>query len=338
MGEVIDDANRDGHRAYPWLFSWLVENFHVGFVWNRGDRGVDYWFPQGITGTADAYDSGQLGGRKIVLVSWYYKEGVSSIDKGVRVSFAEVTDISDVDYRHSLLVDPYWRDGYPDFKAVPIHAGGIVWYDPYLYVADTHGGLRVFDMNHIFKVATDSDRIGRSSTGQYHAYRYKYVIPQIGTYRACTNNMKFSFVSLDRSSSPHSLISGEYEKKSIQGKLLRWPLDEMTSRLEESPSGDIRPTEAYVSSRRRMQGALAWEDEYWLSCSSQRELIPGLPFRVGSLYRTGVGTPSEECVWIDGPEDLHYAPQSGNLWSLTEHIGKRLVFALKPENCPSFLW
>ena len=50
-GQVAADGNRRGKRVRK---ARGVRKLHVAFEWNRGDDACPYWYPQGITGTADA--------------------------------------------------------------------------------------------------------------------------------------------------------------------------------------------------------------------------------------------------------------------------------------------
>ena len=56
----------------------------------------------------------------------------------------------------------------------------------YLYVAETDGGLRVFDMRHLLKVPNPDDALG-----------YAFVLPQVGLYKT-EPGLRFSFVAPDR--------------------------------------------------------------------------------------------------------------------------------------------
>src|SRR5688500_8178974 len=47
----------------------------ASFKWNDGDNGVDYWIPQGITGSAAAQEDGIVGGHRSLVVSWYGPNG-----------------------------------------------------------------------------------------------------------------------------------------------------------------------------------------------------------------------------------------------------------------------
>jgi hypothetical protein len=75
-----------------------------------------------------------------------------------------------------MLVEPSADD---NFKEVPVHAGGIVWYGDALYVVDTDNGLRVFNVSNIWAVGA-GDGVGKdATTGKYSANNYAYVLPQI---------------------------------------------------------------------------------------------------------------------------------------------------------------
>lgn len=160
--QVLADANRDlqkGVVTSPMSERWL---------WNSGDESTTKWIPQGMTSSGDALGAGTYEDKDVWLVSWYQKEGGSN----VRVSFV---DRATHKYRHVMLVEPSTAD---NFKSVPIHAGGIAWYGNTLYVVDTNHGLRVFDMDNIWKVES-GDGIGKISGGGYSAANYAYVLPQM---------------------------------------------------------------------------------------------------------------------------------------------------------------
>ncbi len=323
LDDVLDNLNRTAIKVSKVTGT---ECFHTGYTWNSGDQGVTYWYPQGITGSGDATNGGDWNGRKVNIVSWYHKpenDSAGSPNKGVRLSVADVTSMGDIHYRLVLLVKPVMKNGIPDFEAVPVHAGGIVWYANYLYVADTSKGFRVFDMNRILKVQTggDKDLIGKVSeqTG-YVAHNYLYVIPQVTRYRLCAKSCcaRFSYVSLDRSTSPHSLLAGEYTAGAPSGRVHRWPLDEATGQMLLT-GGRVQATEAHYPGVENMQGGFSWQGHYFLSCSGgDRGLYIGKP-----------GQAVQKRSWPNGPEDLTYAPATDNLWSLTEHPGSRYVFAVK---------
>lgn len=162
VADVLDSSNRA-----------LVKKSNSGgtselWAWNSGDESTAKWYPQGISSSGDALKAGKWESKEAWLVSWYQATG----DKNVRISFV---DRATHKYRHVLLVEPSASD---NFKSVPIHAGGITWYGNYLYVADTKDGLRVFDLDNIWKVDL-GDGVGKQSNGKYTADDYEYVIPQV---------------------------------------------------------------------------------------------------------------------------------------------------------------
>jgi hypothetical protein len=159
------------------------------------DMGTPKWMPQGITGSSDALEVGRWEGRNVWLVSWYDD---TDGEKSVRITFI---DCDTMTYRHVLLVVPNTPElftGHPyppepatDFKRLPIHAGGIVWYGNTLWVVDTNRGIRVFDLTNIWQVETGAG-VGKMANGLFSAQDYRYVIPQI---RCVIPPLFFSFFS-----------------------------------------------------------------------------------------------------------------------------------------------
>lgn len=177
-----------------------------GFKWNSGDEQTKEWRPQGITGFTRA-------GRRFVLVTWYGVDpgtisGINNQHKGVRVSLVDITNMSDIKYRHILLVQEkanqsnseLWSasNSYTQlgtFIPVTIHAGGIACYGTKVYVASTSLGIRVFDLTKMVSAAGDEGetRCGSESDGTLKAFNYAYVLPQIGYYKI-TNAKPFSCI------------------------------------------------------------------------------------------------------------------------------------------------
>lgn len=330
---VLDDLDRAGvvtDESNKELAS--LEHMRHAFTWDSADSKTPEWMPQGVSGSADAFDDGKLDERRVVAVSWYHKPEESAdpgVNKGVRVSFVDVTDIDEgvVPYRHVLLVEPFEDGGGPDFRAVKIHAGGIAWAGRYLYVADTVRGLRVFDTARVFAVDGDADDIGRGGAGKYSAYGYGYVMPQVGAYYldegSCST--KFSFVSLDQTSYPRALVTGEYHDWDLAGRLMRWAVDDRGLLVTDEETLSTHPLEAYFAQEDGVQGAITINDEWWLSCSGQVKGGHGL------LYRRAVEAAVSEHGWVFGPEDLMFSPSEGLLWSASEFSGRRFVFSIDTE-------
>jgi hypothetical protein len=294
-----------------------VANVAQAFRWNDEDDDGTTWVPQGLTGTADASADGKVGGRKLVLVSWYHDT------KGVRVSVVDIADPKNPVYRHILLVEPIAGDPV-NFKPILIHAGGMAWVGDYLYVVHTGAGFRVFDTRKLMQVNTDVDTIGWDANAKvYRGGLYKFILPQVGAYldkSPC--NPLFSSVTLDRTSDPPSLVSSEYCNgtdacaEQYSGRLFRWPLDLASGKLM---GPDLWPDHAYYMGQSHIQGSLAADGDFYLSSSRPAGAA-------GELYHLPGGGKSVTRTWVDTPEDLMH---DGKLiWSLSEGTGKRVVFAV----------
>lgn len=337
------DLNRTGTKPDAALASDLgsVVGYMGAFEWESGDQNVSYWIPQGLAG-------GSAGAKDFVVVSWHYDSAniaddpnppVSGSDKGVRVSFADLGSIGgNVPYRHLLLVEPDAQSG---FKSVNIHAGGMAWTGNYLYVADTSRGVRVFDISKLFAVSTSaacSSRVGANGN-ELCAYGYAYVLPQVGGYyfpmglaSACRPN--FSFLSLDGTSTPPSLISGEYDNDPVNGiysRLFRWPLDEATHKPAVGPGGSVRASGAWYAGNRNLQGATSIGGKFFLNATRYSgALFTGAQDQASKVYQASQG----QWGWM--PEGIYYEAKKDWLWINTEgHANMpRIVYAVKAGQIP----
>lgn len=298
--------------------------------WEAEDDDSTAWIPQGITGSADARPTGLVDGRRIVVASWYYTPPAgSTYEKGVRLAFVDVTDPAAPTYRFVLLVEPKGTPQAPTFAPVVIHAGGIVWFGNRLYVVETGKGFRVFDVSRAMRVATDVDEIGCAS-GICRAGLYKYVLPQVGGYTSSSAcSPLFSYVSLDRSTTPPSLLSGEYCSTTacsgpLAGRAYRWPLDPATGLLHDGKSW---PSEAFLLGQTQVQGAASRNGLFFLSSSAPAG-------GGGALYRVKVGK-SATSKYLDAPEDLMVDEANGLLWGLSEAPGARVIAGVKLSSYPS---
>lgn len=338
MSTVANDANRTAARCSD---SPSVSYRRAYFCWNSGDQSTSAWYPQGITTSSDAYGEGTYEGKRLLITSWYDHDG--GIDKGARISVVDLdSGTSRPEYRHVLLVEPERVNGRATFRPITIHAGGIAWYGNQLYVVDTSGGFRVFDLDHLWRVSTgNSSRVGRQSDGSYHAFNYKYVLPQTATFTDYTvggyAQIRHSSVSLDRSSVPDSLIVTEYESpRSIdngaQVRTIRIPIDHRDRYLEPASDGVIKATEAYRVNLESVQGSTAIDGKFYYA---QSDGSSGSENSDGDLYT--FAAPSGSLVrhgnaLTMGPEDLSYDPIRDHLWTLGEYPGYRWVYATDASN------
>ncbi|MDQ3095109.1 MAG: hypothetical protein M3Q82_03985 [Actinomycetota bacterium] len=287
-----------------------------GFRWDDDDFVDAQWWPQGITTSADASDTDDIHGRRVVVVAWYAKR-VNGFTQGVRLSFVDITDESAPRYRHVLLVEPrrHRLTRKVSMRPVAVHAGGIVWYGPSMLVADTRGGLRTFEIDDICRVDGADGWRG-----------YRYVLPQRTSYRAVNDRgflpFKFSFVSLDRTGEAHQLIAGEYGREGTKPRVVRFKFDAARAALAME-GGAARPLEILLDQLPHMQGATVVGGTYYVS-TSRGSRTPG------SLW---VGRPGEEVrecrgVLAIGPEDLTYWPQRDELWNCSEYPNHRFVYGV----------
>jgi hypothetical protein len=305
VSAVLGDANRPttGIAGSP-AVAPIGGHVSSGYGWNPGDNAVSYWVPQGVTGSADATPSGTAGNYNAQLVSWYSKNGL-----GVRVSFVN-TSLSPPRYRHVLLVRPTGGTGW---ERIPIHAGGIAWFGHYLYVADTHKGLRVFDTDRMLRVK----KAQLDSTGGY-----KYLLPQVGRYDNVGKGLRFSWVSLDRHSLPPGVQGPTQPPELLAGKygankgtpLVRWRLNPANGLISGRTA-----IGAFRSPVNRVQGGMTLRGSV-LGSSSRGD---------GGLW---VGRPNRKTKrypWSTSPEDLYYQSFTNEVISLTEKQGQRVVFGVR---------
>ena len=307
---VLDHLNRKAvqtrvpGRAVDW-----------GFRWNAADSSTKHWWPQGITTSADASDREDFDGRRLLMTSWYSK-GTGGHNRGSRIT---VVDIDTLEYRHVLLVVPERKPwGKLELRPLLVHAGGLVWCGPYLHVAGTRRGLFSCLVDDIIRVKSTEKTFG-----------YPYVLPVRFAYDAAASEgveqMRYSFLSLDRSSDPPQLVAGEYGVGEMTRRLVRFPLDPESYHLAAREDGTSRPIWLDERGPGHMQGAAVARDTYYVTSSRGSR-------RLGTMY---VGQPGSFRAFNRalpvGPEDISYWPSRDMLWSLTEYPDRRFVFAMRRD-------
>jgi hypothetical protein len=326
LDEVLDELNRRAtQRSIPAVTA------ATGFTWEHDDSHDPEWWPQGITTSADASATGEVSGREVVMVSWYAHKQ-DGFTKGTRLSIVDWTDPTKARYRHVLLVDPL-DDKATDrvsFGPVPVHAGGIVWYGKFVFVAGTATGIRVFNVDDIIRVPAGGSRrtIGIDARGHWHTYGYDYVLPESFAYKPGTargiEKMRYSFLSLDRSASPqHHLVAGEYARKGQTTRLVRYAFDGDSGLLMTDDHGEAFPIDLIPNGVFGMQGATVVDDTWYVTTSNGR-------YRRGDLWIGEPGKHLQRRRWrlAIGPEDITYWPQLDQLWTLCEYPGCRYVFGM----------
>jgi hypothetical protein len=132
-------------------------------------------------------------------------------------------------------------------------------------------------------------------------------------------------LSVDRDSSPQSLLTGEYRQGKPGGRLVRWPLDAPSDRL--AGGSEVHAIGAFVMPQSNVQGALSVAGHLYLSASAGAE-------GNGTLTSDVPGQPSRAYAWGYRAEDLTYSALSGRIYSLTEHPGQRAVYPVPAGALP----
>jgi hypothetical protein len=310
-------------RVVPRLLGRAVRE---AYAFDAYDQRDEQWYPQGISTSADSSDTEIVRGRRMLVTTWY-STGRDGVKRGSRVTFI---DLGSLTYRHVLLVAPgLSEDGTLQLQPINIHAGGIVWAGPWLHIAATGRGFVTARVDDIMRVAGDEERpdeIGFDGT-RVASFRHRYVLPVRFNYRAHADEgherLRYSFLSLDRQSSPPSLVAGEYAlRNDATRRLARFELDPATWQLSAGDDGFSRPLMLDEGGVRQMQGVVIARGRYYVTASQG----PWWPGRVWS------GQPGDMRMrrWAlpMGPEDLTYWPSTDRLWSVTEHPRRRWVVAM----------
>lgn len=269
-----------------------------GFTWDDVDRASPRWYPQGITAAPD--------GRPVLLTSWYAR-GFMRWWHGARISVIDLSDEGGPRYGHVRLVRPVRGLGlrWPAW----IHAGGLAWYGPHLFVACGRDGLRVFRV----------DDMRRGWLGGF-------VLPELVAWASANDEgsvpFTYSFVSVERGSDGDRLVAGEYGRAGGSHRLVRYALDPSTHLPVAGDDGVSVPLELHEDQAPRMQGATVVDGTWFVTASSGEDnpgdLWTGTP---GALVR-------HRGVLPTGPEDIAFEPGDRRLWTLTEWPGRRWVFPL----------
>lgn len=324
---VMDNANHDRTAITD---SLGLPGYTGGFKFDAGDNGDCANYPQGITTSRDAIgtaNSGNYDGHQLILVSWYTKDGCDGAQSRSRITLVDWDATYPNKYRKVLLVEPTGTAATPNFKDIPIHAGGVSWYGDYLYVADTGRGMRVFDMTKILKTNTGgtAGQIGRQPDGTYFAHNYAYVLPQIGTVTASTTSgtsLAWSTISLDRVSG--SMVMTEYTCASgctsfpnRAPRAVRFPFAPGATTFAATTTA----SQALQLPWFKLNGVASHNGRWWFMSSGAKQLYYWTPSAGSQTY-----------AWVGGGESISYWEDTTNpdlLWSLQETVGHRNVFAVE---------
>jgi hypothetical protein len=293
--------------------------------WDSERAGSTSWVPQGITTSGDADDDGKWGDDRIILSGWHGTDDLGRYNDA-RIQAINYNDPASAAHRMLYLAVPNSTGS--SFTAAKAHMGGMAWYGDKIYVTavgNTSTAIRVFSTKHILQMTdTTSNAIGKTSGG-YAAYTYKYAMMQVGyyTYAGGTCSMDsdtgvpcFSSMSLDRSTTPASVVTTEYfSDQTLRGRLYRFAMGD-DYLLAASSSGSVPATEALRSSVGNMQGVLSNNGKWYVAHSSAT--INGQLWSQTTAASKAASCGSTNACWAVHPEALTYDWSTGLVWSQSE--------------------
>ncbi|HEY2062543.1 MAG TPA: hypothetical protein VGH57_29510 [Amycolatopsis sp.] len=298
----------------------------TSFCWDTDRAATATWSPQGITTSGDADDDGMWGADKIILSGWHGTDALGRNDDA-RIMAVNYDKPAGPANRMLYLAVPTSTGS--SFTAAKAHMGGMAWYGDKIYVTavgNTSTAIRVFSTQHILQMTdTTSNSIGKTSGG-YAAYTYKYAMMQVGyyTYAGGTCSMAsdtgvpcFSSMSLDRSTSPATVVTTEYfADQSLHGRLYRYAMG--SDYLLATSSGTAPATEAFRSSVGNMQGVLSHGGKWYVAHSSATLNGQLWTQTTAESNSATCGSPSTTACWAVHPEALTYDWATGLVWSQSE--------------------
>ncbi|WP_308013594.1 hypothetical protein [Streptomyces beigongshangae] len=332
------------------------------YCWDAEDATTQKWLPRSVTTSGDADADGRWGSDRVILAGWTHNDrraGGPAGDKGLaKVAFIDANDPENLKYRWVLLVAPL--AGGKDFGAVRSHVGGMVWYQDKLIVTARNGAahnsaLFVFDMNRILRADVDGAEVGKVDGG-WSARGHRYVLPAVGSYHlaggACSagdDNGRpcFASVSLDRTSTPDSLVANEWFSPGGSEPARVWryhysTASDRTGLLAGDARGVVDADEAYETEAVGLRGVLSHKPDGADEADWYTGHAPGGRDRHGTLWRQdgsaakaaqcGSGGTSYAC-WGRRTESLSYWRETGELWTLTDGAADK-DGAWKPPAAP----
>lgn len=336
VGSMLNAANRQAHTQNQTACRNSALTHNGALVGTQGlaafycldhsDTVNTRWTPQGVSGTEDAQPgAGTVNGHHAMVFSWH-ADGANT--QGTRLSFLD-RGTNRNKYIHVLLVRP--NSAGTDYSDVTTHAGGIVWYDHYIFVAGRNSGVRVFDTNYLLRLANNPK--GNISpgcptglhNGRYCGRGYHYLLPEIGRWSSQGTNALYDSMSLERAPGRNPVfLTSEYREDSV-GRVARWTSSSMTRF-----SGTIQATVAWHQPVRDVQGAFSRGCYYFNSGggpNGNRDLV--------RANTTGNRTPRSQ-LGGRGLQDLYWLRSADQLWTLTEHPGvhNRFLYGVHRPACP----
>lgn len=324
--------------------------YQDAFRWDAADAGDGNWFPQGMSMSAS-------GAWMAVTWPWVtYPDGVQT-NEALRVSFTKHPGAG-AGYRHVLLVEPVIDASVPggaNFQVIARHGDGLVWAQPYLYVADACRGWMVFDTRHIWHIPDHDDgAIGWDAAREsFHARWHLYAMPRVGQYSfgadsVCggepTQHPPLGGATLDRETAPARPVLFGYEiTPGSANRIIGWPIDPDTGLLVERSDARVHPVAGYTAPLgapsmlhgfARTRGALyldvngapdaATDPDGSAGCTTYSALLRADAVPAGTSPLARVADLSA-CT-----EAFHVGDGGGAIWAINESIGHKEIVVFAP--------
>ena len=327
------DCSADERKALP-----VSPTATRAYCWGTED--TDGWRPGAVTTSGDADDDGVWGTNRVILSGWS-RSGGTTADRGLaRVAFVDANDLGHLVYTWALLAVPV--DGGRDYRGLVSHLSGMVWYQDKLLVTADDGdrtALYVYDMNRVQRATVASEAVGRVPGG-WSAHGDRYVLPAVASYRPSdtAGAAHPATVSLDRSTSPDSLVAGEWtlDGGDRDARLWRWPFSTLPGHeglLAADDTGLVQATEAYETEVTGMRGVLSYGGGWYVTRAAGTREERGELWRQtadrgdeddGRARAAVCGSAESHLCWSPRTESLSYWQETGEVWAQSG----RVLFAL----------
>ncbi|MGW7204637.1 hypothetical protein [Streptomyces sp. NPDC054837] len=292
------------------------------YCWDAAD--TRSWRAGAVTTSGDADDDGLWGQNRVILSAW--SQGAHDL---ARVAFIDANDLGRPTYSWVLLTVPV--DGGRDYRALDSRVSGMVWYQDKLLVTAAEG-LYVYDMDRVQRTTVDSPAVGRVDGG-WAAHGNRWVLPAVGTYSLAGGKAAAQpgYLSLDRSTSPDSLVASEWVSKDDDRDVRLWrydfsPASDRAGLLTTDPAGYTRVDEAYETKAAGVGAVLSYGSNWYLGRAADADGGHGTLWRQSATgaRATRCGTDETRQCWSTESESLSYWEATGEVWSQSG----RVLFAM----------
>ncbi|MGW1675168.1 hypothetical protein [Streptomyces sp. NPDC002324] len=234
--------------------------------------------------------------------------------------------------------------------------------------------LYVFDLARFLRAdVTDSDAIGtvdkpgkggKAGKG-WSAHHYRYALPAVASYSPPSGDgcdardndgvPCFGSLSLDRTSTPPTVVANEWFRPGREepARVWRYALDvtgDRTGLLSTSGRrSDAVATEAYETEATGVQGVLAHQGDWYVEQAAEKRGTQGTLWRQDeegadaakcpagdSSGTSGADLESYAC-WGRHTASLSYSPETGEVWTLTDPVPERVLYAVRLRDVDSAL-